>query len=289
MKQPGLKTVAATCFTAVSSRMPERRTSLASGFSAGLATGLTALALLLSAFGGQTAQAGVFDDEEARRQIKDLSIKSNERLDTLSKAQFDLINQIQALREENAKLRGQVETLNYELESTKKRQQDFYIDLDGRLRKFEPQSTPATENGASTNASNGSADPGKKTASDPAAEAHDYEAALNLFKANKIKEAAGAFESFVKAHPDSSLTPNAQYWLGNAYYALRDCKQAINAHKAVVNKWPQHPKAPEAMVNMATCQQELGDTKGERSTLQAVIAKYPDSPAAAAAKKRLKK
>lgn len=269
--------------------MPEYRSSRTQRRSASLLSGLAKLVPLLVAFAVQPAQAGMFDDDEARRQIKDLTIKSNERLDTLSKAQFDLVNQIQALREENAKLRGQVETLNYELESTKKRQQDFYIDLDGRLRRLEPQSAASAETSASDGASGTTSDPGRKTASDPAGAARDYESALNLFKTNKLKEAASAFESFVKAYPDSTLAPNAQYWLGNAHYALRDCRKAIEAHKVVIGKWPQHQKAPDAMINIATCQQELGDAKGERATLQAVLAKYPDSPAAATAKKRLKK
>ncbi|MFZ4535611.1 tol-pal system protein YbgF [Propionivibrio sp.] len=264
--------------------MPGRRFLFASGWS----TSLSTVALLLAVFGAPQAQAGMFDDEEARRQIKDLSIKSNERLDTLFKAQFELVNQIQALREENARLQGQVETLNYELESTKKRQQDFYIDLDGRLRKFEPQSAPSAETKTGDEAKP-AAESGKKAASDPAAESREYESALNLFKANKIKEAAGAFEAFAKAHPDSTLTPNAQYWLGNAHYALHDCRKAIEAHKVVVNKWPQHPKAPDALINIATCQQELGDSKGVKSTLETVLVKYPDSSAAATAKQRLKK
>lgn len=272
--------------------MPGHYLRFASGFSSGrskeLATAFSALALLLALVVAPRAQAGMFDDEEARRQIKDLSIKSNERLDTLSKAQFELVNQIQALREENAKLRGQVETLNFELESAKKRQQDFYIDLDGRLRKLEPQSASAAESKPGDEAKPGAV-PGKKAASDPATEARDYEAALNLFKANKIKEAAGAFQTFVKDYPDSTLTPNAQYWLGNAHYSLRDCRKSIDAHKLVVNKWPQHPKAPDSMINIATCQQELGDAKGAKNTLESVLSKYPDSPAAATAKQRLKK
>ena len=264
--------------------MPGRRLLIASG----LATGFSTLALLFAVFGAPQAQAGMFDDEEARRQIKDLSIKSNERLDTLSKAQFELVNQIQALREENAKLQGQVETLNYELESAKKRQQDFYIDLDGRLRKFEPQSATSSET-RTGDEEKPTTDTGKKAASDPAAESREYEAALNLFKANKIKEAAGAFETFAKAHPGSTLTPNAQSWLGNAHYSLRDCKKSIDAYKVVVGKWPQHPKAPDAMVNIATCQQELGDAKGAKSTLETVLIKYPDSSAATTARQRLKK
>ena len=252
---------------------------------------LIALVLSLAAFGAQPACAGMFDDDEARRQIKDLSIQTNERLETLSKAQFDLVNQLQSLREENAKLRGQVEALNYELESAKKRQQDFYVDLDGRLRKIEsPNGGSETPDGKAADDSKGAAEPGKKAVvADPAAESRDYEAALNFFKANKIKEAASAFETFGKNYPESTLAPNAQYWLGNAHYTLRDCRKAIDAHKVVVAKWPQHPKAPDSLIGIATCQQEIGDAKGAKTTFETVLAKYPGSPAATTAKQRLKK
>lgn len=257
--------------------------------------GLTAIALLLALAGMQTAHAGVFDDQEARQQIQDLATRNGERFDTLSKAQFELVNQIQALREENAKLRGLVETLNFELESSKKRQQDFYVDLDNRLRKLETTPAPAAETdpaaalGGEPQAAEAEPKPAAKPTGDPAAEAREYEAALNFFKANKIKEAATAFDAFVKAHPESSLAPNAQYWLGNANYALRDCKKAIDDHKLVVSKWPQHAKAPDALINIATCQQELGDAKGAKASLETVLIKYPDSSAAATAKQRLKK
>lgn len=252
---------------------------------------VSAIALLLAVFGTQQAHAGLFDDEEARRQINDLTIKVNERVDTLSKAQIELVNQIQALREENAKLRGQVETLQYELESAKKRQQDFYVDLDGRVRKLEtapPPQAAAPVPGDVEGAPAAEA-AGKAPAADPAAEAREYEAALNLFKANKLKDSAIAFDSFAKAHPDSTLTPNAYYWQGNALAAQRDCKRAIDAYRVVVNKWPQNPKAPDALIGVASCQQELGDAKSARTTLEAVLIKYPDSTAAATAKQRLKK
>lgn len=248
----------------------------------------TRLSLLLALLGAQQAQAALFDDDEARRQIQDLTIQTNERVDTLAKAQMELLNQIQALREENAKLRGSVETLNFELESAKKRQQDFYIDLDGRLRKLETPEPAAAENTPPEGAVPGTETP-TKAAADPATESREYEAALNFFKANKIKEAAGAFEAFTKNYPDSTLAPNAQYWLGNAFYALRDCKKAIDAHKLVVSKWPQHPKAPDSLINIATCQQELGDAKGARATYESIASKYPDSSAAATAKQRIKK
>ncbi|EXI92362.1 MAG: tol-pal system protein YbgF [Candidatus Accumulibacter sp. BA-94] len=251
---------------------------------------LTRVSLCVALLAAQPVRAGLFDDDEARRQIKDLTIKTNERLDTVAKGQIELANQIQALRDENSRLRGEVETLTYELDAARKRQQDFYVDLDGRLRKLEPLTAaagsdpkPAADEGRAP------ADPPKKASSDPAAEAREYEAALNLFRANKLKEAAAAFETFARAHPDSSLTPNAYYWLGNAQYSLRDCKKAIDAHRVVASKWPANSRAPEALLNIATCQQELADVKGAKATLEAVVAKYPDSAAAATAKQRLKK
>lgn len=247
------------------------------------------LALLLATLGAQQAHAGLFDDDEARRQVSDLTIKTNERLDTMARAQIELSNQIQGLREENARLRGQIETLTYELDSAKKRQQDFYVDLDGRLRKFEAPSAAETRPGEEGSVAGDAAQAAAKPPADPAAETREYEAALNLFKAGKVKDAAAAFGAFTKAHTGSTLAPSAQYWLGNAHYALHDCKKAIDAQRVLLAKWPDSPKAPDALINVATCQQELGDAKAAKTTLETVLSKYPDSSAAATAKSRLKK
>lgn len=237
------------------------------------------IALLIAALGAVQAHAGVFDDDEARRQVADLKIKTEARFDQQAKAQLDLAGQIQRQAEEVSRLRGQIETLNYELETAKKRQQDFYLDLDTRLRKFEsPAAASDTPNGAAA-----------KPAVDPAKESQDYEAALNQFKAGKYKEAAVGFGAFVQKYPDSSLAPNAQYWLGNAWYAQRDCKRAIEAQSLVTTKYAESAKAPDAWLAISTCQQEMGNPTGAKRSLETVIAKYPSAPAADTARERLKK
>ena len=240
------------------------------------------IALLIAALGAVQAHAGVFDDDEARRQIVDLKVKTEARFDQQAKAQLDLASQIQRQVEEIARLRGQIETLTYELETAKKRQQDFYLDLDTRLRKFEASAsanaTVAPENGANS-----------KPAADPGKETQDYEAALNQFKAGKYKEAAAGFGAFVQKYPDGSLAPNAQYWLGNAWYAQRDCKRAIEAQSVVTTKYADSAKAPDAWLAIATCQQEMGNPTGTRRSLETVLTKYPGTPAADTARERLKK
>lgn len=243
------------------------------------------IALVIAVLGAAQARAGMFDDEEARRQIIDQRIKAEARFDQQAKAQLDLSNQIQSQVEEIARLRGQIETLNYELDTARKRQQDFYLDLDTRLRKLE--SGPAAEAPASADSGSGAAP--KQPAADPAREGQDYEAALNQFKAGKYKEAAAGFAAFVQKYPDSSLAPNAQYWLGNAWYAQRDCKKAIEVQSQVTTRYADSAKAPDAWLAIATCQQEMGNPTGARRSLETLVAKYPKAPAAEAAQQRLKK
>lgn len=242
------------------------------------------IALLIAALGVSQAQAGMFDDDEARRQLADHRIKTEARFDQQAKANLDLASQIQRQAEDIARLRGLVETLSYELETTKKRQQDFYLDLDSRLRKLESGSTAAASDDP-----NASAQAAASSLPDPAKESQEYEAALNFFKAAKYKEAAAGFSSFVQKHPDSALAPNAQYWLGNAWYAQHDCKRAIDAQNVVTGKYADSPKAPDAWLAIATCQQEMNNAPAARRALETLLAKYPTAPAADAARARLKK
>jgi tol-pal system protein YbgF len=224
------------------------------------------------------AQAALFDDDEARKRIELLRVEVGARLEKLeaaSRGQIELANQIEALKAEVAKLRGQIEVLANEIESTQKRQKDFYVDLDNRLRKLETQ--------ASAEAKPAEAKP----AVDPAVETRDYEGALGLFKAGKHKDALNAFLAFIKAYPASALQPSAHYWAGSAHYQLGEYKKAIELFAKLGATWPEDAKAPDALLGEANCLQESGDAKGARKALETLVAKYPASGAAAVAKQRL--
>ncbi len=245
------------------------------------------LAMLIGALFASQAQAGLFDDEEARRAIADLKVKSEARFDQQGKSQLDLANQLSRQAEEIAQLRGQIETLGFELETSKKRQQDFYLDLDSRLRKFESQADGVAAANPSAEVA-GTAGGGAAPA-DPAAENQTYEAALNQFKAGKYKEAGAGFAAFVRSYPESTLAPNAQFWLGNAWIAQRNCSKAIEAHGVVTTKYAASAKAPDSWLSIANCQQELGNPTAARRSLEILVSKYPNAPAAETAQQRLKK
>ncbi|MCB1907272.1 MAG: tol-pal system protein YbgF [Rhodocyclaceae bacterium] len=221
------------------------------------------------------AAAGMFDDEEARKEI--IRLRDNygsrlEQLETTSRAQFELANEFQALKAEIAKLRGQIEVLTYQVDSSDKRQKDFYVDLDNRLRKL--------ENAAMTPSA--AARP-----IDPVAEARDYEGALGLLKAGKNREAGAAFEAFIATYAGSSFLPSAYFWAGNAWFQEREAARASDHYRKVAELWPDDPRAPDALLGLAQSQQAMGDAKGAKETLGRILETYPDSSAAQMAKQRL--
>lgn len=243
---------------------------------------LAAIVLLSSA---GPAQAGLFDDAEARNQITELRKEFEGRLESTSRGQLELANQNEQLRAEVARLNGQIEVLINEVEMLKTRQRDFYVDLDDRLRKLEPAPAAATGEAAPSAAPASSSTP--SPAADPAAEAADYEAALGLLKAGKHREAQTTFEAFAAKYPASNSAPGAYFWAGNAALQAKDVAAATRNFNTVLARWPKNTVAPDAMLGLANSQQASGDTTSSKRTLQSLVERYPQSNAAQIAKQRL--
>jgi tol-pal system protein YbgF len=239
-----------------------------------------AVALALAACLPLHANAGILDDDEARRAILDLRTKVDTmardittRLDAKADktSTLDILNQHEQTMQEIARLRGQIEVLANQIAVAQKGQKDLYADLDARIRKLEPRQEVIDG----------------QTAEVLPNEKGSYDAAMEQFKSGDYKAAANALQTFVRQYPDSAYAANAQYWLGNAYYAQRDYKNAIAAQEGVVSKYGTSAKAPDAMLNIASNYVELKDSKNAKKTLQALVKKYPDTTAAQTAKDRL--
>lgn len=230
-----------------------------------------------------SSQASIFPDNEARKAILEIRTQLdtvNKRLNELearTDAKTDkttalgLAGENEQLRQEIARLRGQIEVLANDLATEQRRNKDFYLDLDNRMRKMEPQRVAVD---------------GREFEIAPD-EQKNYDAALALFKAGDYKGAGSAFSQFVQRYPASGYAPSAYYWLGNAYYAQGDFRGALQAHEAVLKNYPNNPKVPEAMLSIASSYSELKDNASARKTLEALMARFPNTEAAETAKRRL--
>jgi tol-pal system protein YbgF len=235
----------------------------------------------------------LFDDDEARKRIEQTNVrlsqietKLNERVMVLEQqkspqAVLDLSAQIDAIRNELAQLRGQIEVLTYELGEAKRRQRDLYTDLDSRLTRLETGGAPSAAFGDSA-----AFVAGATSGNNEASEQKTYDAAMEQFKRGDYAGAAAAFAAFTATYPQSPLASSAQYWIGNAYFAQRNYRETIAAQTQLLQKYPDSPKVSDAMLNLASAQAELGDRMAARKTLQEIIARYPTSEAAAKARQR---
>jgi tol-pal system protein YbgF len=246
--------------------------------------GLLVAGSLLASLGGQAA---LFSDDEARKAIIDLRQRVEAQKATaeaiekrltdennqLRRSLLDLQNQIETLRAEQARMRGQGEQMSREIAETQRRQTTQSQSLDERLRSMEPQKVTVD---------------GREFVASPA-EKRDFDAAMGVFRTGDFAAAQAAFLDFAKRFPKSGYYPSAMFWLGNAQYATRDYKEAITNFRAMLTLAPEHARVPEAILAIANCQIELKDTKAARRTLEDLIRLHPQSEAAQAAKERLAK
>ena len=89
-------------------------------------------------------------------------------------------------------------------------------------------------------------------------ETDSFNAASTQFRNGDFKNAAASFKTFVAKYPQSPYQPTAQYWLGNAQYALRDYKASTATWQNLVKNFPTHPRAPDALLAIANNQIEAG-------------------------------
>lgn len=233
------------------------------------------------------AHAALFEDDEARKAILDLRAKvdmisqkaaedvrrASEENSQLRRSLLDLQSQIENLRNDMARQRGQDEQLARDVAEVQRRLKDQAQGVDERLRKFEPSKVSVD---------------GKEFTADPA-EVREFDAALAVFRGGDFVAAQNAFTAFTKRYPQSGYGPSALFWLGNAQYANKDYKGAVTNFRTMLTSAADHPRAPEAALSIANCQMELKDSKAARKTLEDLVKAYPQSEAASAAKDRLSK
>jgi tol-pal system protein YbgF len=240
-----------------------------------------------------SGHSALFDDEEARKKIleveknlqsqnqatqsaiRDLK-QSNEQQDAVTRNGLaDMQSQLDALKQENARLKGELEVANHKVETALQRQKDLYTDIDERLRKLE--SAPVAE-----------------VAAPPAVvekNTQEYqllELANGLSKESKHKDAFKEYDKFLKDYPNSSLAPEAMYGLGYSQFALKNYKSSIATQQKLIDTYPDSPKVPDAMFNLANSQIQLGLVPGAKKTLRDLVAKFPNSELTPTAQKRLK-
>lgn len=209
-----------------------------------------------------------------------------------------LLEKIEALEQEVAQLRGQVEVQGHDLKLLKEQQYDpssasrpvqeklakvvnsVNLDEDKAKIKAEPKAEPKIEP--------------KAEPKDEQKEQQAYNKAFNLIKEKKYSQAIEMLKAFLKAYPakedgSSQYALNAYYWLGELYFLQGQLDQAATQFKVIVKKFPGKAKVPDAMLKLGLISANLGKTAEAKQTFQDIKKRFPDSSAARTASLELQK
>lgn len=99
--------------------------------------------------------------------------------------------------------------------------------------------------------------------------------------------ASESLASFLAEYPEHKFAGNAQYWIGEIYYAKGDWEKAILEFDKVIKKYPASEKLAASLLKQGFAFEKIGSKKESKLLLGSVIEKFPKSPEAGLAKKRL--
>ncbi len=117
-------------------------------------------------------------------------------------------------------------------------------------------------------------------------EMDQYNYAFSLLRKADYDGAETAFNEFITMHPDSQLSGNAYYWLGETYYVRNSYQQAAIAFLKGYQKFPDGDKAPDNLLKLGMTLTRLSKNAEACATFNELKSKFPDAPRPCATRRR---
>jgi tol-pal system protein YbgF len=95
------------------------------------------------------------------------------------------------------------------------------------------------------------------------------------------------YREYLRYYPDTDLSDNAQYWIGESLYAKRLFAEAVDAWDELLREYPSSDKLPDGRFKRAMALERLGRRREALAEYRAVADRYPNSEAGRKAKERL--
>jgi tol-pal system protein YbgF len=109
---------------------------------------------------------------------------------------------------------------------------------------------------------------------------------LDLSRGNYSLALLG-FRDYLTKSPESELSDNAQYWIGECYYTQKDFMRAIEEFERVDHNYPLGDKVPAALLKIGYSQLQLENRDAAKETLRDLINRYPTTEEAEQARAKL--
>ena len=228
-----------------------------------------------------------------QKTVQDMQANSGARLDTMS-------TQIQGISDNLQETLARMGKLNQQLTDT----QNAIQGIDAKLASSAPPPT-ASAPGATPGAAPGTpgaaqspnglppipgAPPTSAGTLPPgAAPSADllYSNGLRDLNGKKYDLATQEFGDYLKYYSTTDLASNAQFYLGEIFFAQQQFDQAIDSYSKVINNYPKSFKLAPAHLKRALALISLGEKNSGVSELRMVVKSYPGTDEEKRAKAKL--
>lgn len=110
--------------------------------------------------------------------------------------------------------------------------------------------------------------------------AQAYDRAFAYLQQGNYSDAETAFQDFLKNYPKHPLTGNAQYWLGETYFAQTQYSQAARIFARAFQEYPSGQKAPDSLLKLAASLEKMNKKQDACLTLTELQKRFKSGPAA---------
>jgi tol-pal system protein YbgF len=116
-----------------------------------------------------------------------------------------------------------------------------------------------------------------------------YQYAFGLLRQANYGEAEVALKSFIDRHPESQLSGNALYWLGETYYVRGDYQTAAITFAEAYKSYPDGAKAPDNLLKLGLSLASLDAVNDACGTFSELEKRYPNASPSIVRRAKLEK
>ena len=187
---------------------------------------------------------------------------------------------------------GKIDELEYKIKTLNERLDVMNKDIDMRFKMYEGKplsgggmgaadTTPKkfdapVANGAPASILGGAVSKGEDLAPVKTQSAEDiYKQGMTAINAGNNEEAAQKFTALMTKYPEHKLAGNAQYWLGEAYYAQKDYAKAAVAFGKGLEKYKDGNKGADSLLKLGMSMRELGKKDEACTAFKTLPTEFP--------------
>jgi len=115
-----------------------------------------------------------------------------------------------------------------------------------------------------------------------------YQNALRDYNSGNYDLSRQEFSDYLKSFPTNDLAGNAQFYLGEIFYAQNNFRDAVTEYDKVLYTYPKSYKTAAALLKKGQAEIQLGQKATGTRDLREVVRRFPNSPEAKQAAAKLK-